>query len=171
MDDLAAIDRKLDVARERDDNDARVRLISSALALPEGQPFLAEYLDELAYAYQELGRFDEAIDAMRRSVAAGWEGELDDHPSAEALIADLLLRSGRTREADEAWLEAERRDPRDPSLHHAAGCAYTQVGLHSKALPWQTKGLQLALAAGEEEGELFWLLAGERADTSLRSCW
>jgi hypothetical protein len=43
---------------------------------------------------------------MRQAVAAGWVGELDDHPSAEALIADLLLRAGRDREADEAWLQA-----------------------------------------------------------------
>jgi tetratricopeptide (TPR) repeat protein len=128
VDDLAAIDRELDVARERDDNRTLVRLISSALALPEAQPFLAEYLDELAYAYQELGRFDEAIDAMRRAVAAGWDGKLDDHPSAEALIADLLLRAGRTQEADEAWLRAERQTPRDPSLHYAAACAYATVG-------------------------------------------
>jgi len=62
------------MARERDDNGARARLIPRALALPEAQPLQAEYLDELAYAYQQLGRFDEAIDAMRRAVAAGWDG-------------------------------------------------------------------------------------------------
>jgi hypothetical protein len=50
-------------------------------------------------------------------------------------------------------------------VHAAAGDAYTRVGLHRKALPWQTKGLQLALAAGEEEGELAWLLTGERGET------
>jgi tetratricopeptide (TPR) repeat protein len=165
VEDLAAIDRELDVARECDDNGARARLISRALALPEAQPFLAEYLDELAYAYQELGRFDEAIDAMRRAVTAGWDGELDDHPSAEALIADLLLRAGRPGEADEAWLRAERQTPRDPSLHHAAARAYTREGSHGKALPWQTKGLELALAGGEYEGERAWLLTGERAET------
>lgn len=133
MNDLAAIDRELDGARKSDDNRALVRLISRALALPEAQPFLAEYLDELAYAYQELGCFDEAIDAMRRALAAGWDGELDDHPSAEALIADLLLRAGRTQEGDEAWLQAERQTPRDPSLHYAAVCAYATMGLPSFA--------------------------------------
>jgi tetratricopeptide (TPR) repeat protein len=107
----------------RDDNRARVRLIPRALALPAAQPFLADYLDELAHAYQQLGRFDEAADTMRRALAAGFDGELDDHPSAQALIADLLLRAGRTTEADDAWLEAEHQNPRDPRLHHAAGCA------------------------------------------------
>jgi tetratricopeptide (TPR) repeat protein len=163
--DLQRINRELDAARERDDNRAQVRLITAALAMPEAQPDRAGYLDELAYAYEKLGRFDEAIDAMRQAVAAGWKGELDDHPSAQALIADLLLRAGRDQEADEAWLQAEREDPRNPWVHAAAGDAYTRVGLHRKALPWQTKGLQLALAAGEDEGELAWLLTGERGET------
>jgi hypothetical protein len=77
---------------------------------------------------------------MRRAVAAGWDGELDDHPSAQALIADLLLRVGREQEANEAWAQAEREDPRNPWVHSAASDAYTRVALHSNALPWQTKG-------------------------------
>jgi tetratricopeptide (TPR) repeat protein len=165
VDDLTAIERELGVARRRDDNRARVRLIPRALALAATQPHLAEYLAELAYAFEQLGRFDEAVDAMRRAVAAGFDGELDDHPNAQALIADLLLRAGRTQEADEVWPQAERQNPRDPWVHQAAGCAYADVGLHSKALPWQTKGLELALAAGEDEGEMIWLLTGERAET------
>ena len=164
MADLEAIGRELELARERDDNQALIRLIPLALELPETQPHRAGYLDELAYAYQQLGRFDEAIDAMRQAVAAGWDGELDDHPSAQALIADLLLRAGRTEEADDAWLQAERDHPRDPWLHQTAGVAYANVGLHSKALPWQTKGLKLALAAGED-GDMIWQLTSERAET------
>lgn len=165
VDDLAAIERELGRARMGDDNSARVRLIPRALALPAAQPFLADYLDELAHAYQQLGRFAEAAETMRRALAAGFDGELDDHPNAQALIGELLLRAGRTTEADDAWLEAERQDPRNPWVHRAAGCAYTEVGLHSKALPWQTRGLELALAAGEDEGERAWLLTGARADT------
>jgi len=163
--DLQTINRELDTARERDDHDAQVRLITAALALPESQPDRAGYLDELAYAYEKLGRFQEAIDAIREAVAAGWDGELDDHPSAQALIADLLLRVGRDQEADEAWAQAERDDPRNPWVHSAASDAYSRVGLHRKALPWQTKGLELALAAGEDEGELAWYLTGERGQT------
>jgi len=163
--DLQRINRELDTARERDDHGAQVRLITAALALPESHPARAGYLDELAYAYEKLGRFQEAIDAMREAVAAGWDGELDDHPSAQALIADLLLRAGRDQEADEAWAQAERDDPRNPWVHSAASDAYTRVGLHRKALPWQTKGLELALAAGEDEGELAWYLTAERGQT------
>jgi tetratricopeptide (TPR) repeat protein len=162
--DLQVIERELVIARKRDDNDARVRLIPRALELPDAHPHRAEYLDELAYAYQQLGRFDEAIDAMREALAAGWDGELDEHPSAQALIAELLLRAGHTRQADAAWLQAEREDPRDPRLHQAAGVAYADVGQHSKALPWQTKGLDFALATGEDD-DLIWLLTNERAET------
>jgi tetratricopeptide (TPR) repeat protein len=161
---LEAIERELITARERDDNHARVRLISRAIALPESQPQRAEYLDELAYAYQQLGRFEEAIDAMRQAVAAGWDGELDDHPSAQALIADLLLRAGRAQEADQAWLKAEREHPDDPWLYQVAGSAYADEGLHAEALPWQTKGLELALAAAHD-GDMIWMLTTERAET------
>jgi len=136
--DLQAIERELSVARKRDDNDARARLIPRALLVPEAQPHRAEYLEELAYAYQQLGRFDDAVEAMRQAVAAGWDGELDEHPSATALIADLLLRAGRTAQAEDAWLAAQREDPRNPWLYQAAGSAYMDAELHSQALPWQT---------------------------------
>jgi SEC-C motif/Tetratricopeptide repeat len=162
--DLDAIDRALDLARERDDNSARVDLITRALELPAAEPHRAEYLDELAYAYQQLGRFDDAVDAMRRALAAGWEGELDDHPSAHALIADLLLRAGRSEEADAAWQQAQRERPRDPWLYQTAGCAHADVGLHAQALPWQTKGLELALAARDDD-DMIWMLTGERSET------
>ena len=164
MPDLQRINRELDAARERDDNRAQVRLITAALALPESQPDRAGYLDELAYAYEKLGRFEEAIDAMRQAVVAGWDGELDDHPSAQALIADLLLRAGRTQEADHAWLKAEREDPNDPWLYQTAGSAYADMGQYAKALPWQTKGLELALAAVQDD-DMIWMLTTERAET------
>ena len=42
VDDLEAIEQQLDVARERDDSSARVRLILLALALPAAAPFRVE---------------------------------------------------------------------------------------------------------------------------------
>ena len=164
MADLEAIERELAVARKHDDNGARVRLITHALELSEAHAQRAEFLDELAYAYQQLGRFDDAVAAMRDAVAAGWDGDLDEHPSAEALIADLLLHTGRTQEADDAWLQAEREDPSNPWLHQTAGLAYADVGLHDKALPWQTKGLEIALTT-EANSDMIWMLTSERAET------
>ncbi len=164
MADLEAIERELSAVRKRDDNHARVRLIRQAIALPEAQPHRGEYLDELAYANQQLGRFDDAVDAMRQAVAAGWDGELDDHPSAQALIADLLLRAGRGQEADDAWQLARHEDPNDLWVYQSAGSTYADVGLHAKALPWQTKGLELALAR-PEDGDMIWTLTNERAET------
>lgn len=162
--DLEAIERELSAARLRDDNQSRVRLIPQALALTDAEPDRVEYLDELAYAYQQLGRFEDAIDTMREAVAAGWNGTLDDHPSAQALIADLLLRAGRDHKADQAWQQAQREDPENPSLYQAAGSAYAGAGLDAKALGWQTTGLQLALTDGTNS-DLTWMLTGERADT------
>ena len=164
MADLEAIERELAVARKHDDNDARVRLITHALELSEAHAHRAEFLDELAYAYQQLGRFDDAVAAMRDAVAAGWDGDLDEHPSAQALIADLLLHAGHTQEADDAWLQAEREDPSNPWLHQTAGLAYADVGLHDKALPWQTKGLEIALSTGADS-DMIWMLTSERAET------
>jgi len=165
VDDLDAIEQELDLARERDDNSARIRLIPRVLALPAAQPFRAEYLDELAYVYEQLGRFDEAVDAMRGALDAGWDSELDDHPSARALIADLLLRAGRASEAERGWREAELERPRDPRVHRAAGNAYANVGLYEQAFQWRTTGLELALElADPDAGELLWLLAEERAE-------
>ena len=141
VDDLDAIEQQLDVARERDDSVARVRLIPRALALAAAEPFRAEYLDELAYAYEQLGRLDEAVDAMREALDAGWDGELDDHPSARALIADLLLRAGRAGEAEREWREAELERPHDPRIHRAVGSAYANVGLPVRAgVPMADKG-------------------------------
>jgi len=162
--DLQAIDRALDQARERDDLDAWADLLTRALALAEVQPQRADYLDELAFVYQQLERFDDAIDAMRQALAAGWDGKLDDHPNAQALIADLLLRAERTAEADRAWQDAQRQDPRDPWLYQAAGYAYAVAGMHDKALEWQTTGLELTLATAADD-DMLWLLTGERAQT------
>jgi len=158
------MEQALDLPRERDDCVARAHLIPQALALPAAEPFRGEYLDELAYAYKQLGRFDEAVDAMRKALDAGWDGELDDHPSARALVADLLLRAGPAEESERAWRGAELERPRDPRVHRAAGNAYANVGLHEQAFQWRTRGLELALElADPDEGELLWLLAEERA--------
>jgi len=166
MGNLETIERELDVARRRDDNHARVRLIPRAIEFPDAAPHLAEYLDELAYAYQQLGRFDDAVEAMRGAVAAGWDGELDNHPSAQALIADMLLHAGRTSEGNEAWLQAERELPQDPWLCQMAGRAYADVGLLDRALPWHTKGLELALFSDDDgSSDMVWMLTRERADT------
>ena len=63
------------MARECDDSSAHACLILPALALPAAAPFRVEYLEELAYAYEQLGRFVEAVDAMPKA-ARGWAGRL-----------------------------------------------------------------------------------------------
>jgi len=129
--DLQAINRELEQARERNDYQACVGLINAALALLASQPDRGGYLDSLAYAYEKLGRFDEAIDAMREALAAGWEGELDDRPSAQALIADLLLRPGATRRPTRRGRRPSARIPATrgctpPPATPTPGAGYTE---------------------------------------------
>jgi tetratricopeptide (TPR) repeat protein len=165
MGDLEAIERELVPARMREDNEERIRLIPRALALPEAEPFRGEYLDELAYAYAELGRFEEAIDVLCEALGDGWDGKLEEYLTAHALLGELLLRAGREQEASEAWRRAERELPGDPRLCKLAGSAYGDVGLHGEALEWETRGLELALAGGDSD--MVWELSDARDDSLL----
>ena len=141
-------------------------MIPQGLALPAAEPFRAESLDldELAYAYERLGRIDEAVDSMPKALDAGWDGELDDHPSARALIADLLVRAGRASEAEPAWREAELERPRDPGVHRAGGERLRNCGPVRGGVPVADEGPRAGARAGRPgEGELLWMLAEERA--------
>jgi tetratricopeptide (TPR) repeat protein len=165
VDDLETIERELEPARLREDNEARIRLIPRALALPEAEPFRGEYLDELAYAYAELGRFEEAVDVLRKALGDGWDGKLDEYLTAHALLGELLLRAGREQEAAEAWARAEREYPDDPRLCKLAGWAYGELDLHGEAYEWETRGLELALTAGDHD--MIWELSDARDNTLL----
>jgi tetratricopeptide (TPR) repeat protein len=129
------------------------------------KPFRGEYLDELAYAYAELGRFEEAIDVLCEALGDGWDGKLEEYLTAHALLGELLLRAGREQEASEAWRRAERELPGDPRLCKLAGSAYGDVGLHGEALEWETRGLELALAGGDSD--MVWELSDARDDSLL----
>lgn len=168
IDELARVEAELDQARDRDDNEARVRLVPRLIELGGAEEDLATHWDELAYAHEQLGHFDQAAEALRRAIDAGFDNRIEDHPSAEALIADLLLRAGRMEEAERAWEEAERKHPSDPELGWVAGNAYAEVGLHEQALRWQTRGLELAVEEDGELSELSWSLTDDRAESLAR---
>ena len=151
QDEFALIEDRLDEAVECDDYELVVELVERALTLPEAGPELAGFLDTLGWALEELGRFDEAVDVMRRAAAAGLDKTFDDHPSTAALIAHLLLRAGRVEEAHGAWAEAEAERPGDLWIHQAAGRRYEAAGLRDLALSWRTRGLRQALRCGEAD--------------------
>ncbi len=149
QDEFALIEARLDEAVECDDYELVVELVERALTLPEAGPELAGFLDTLGWASEKLGRFDEAVDVMRRAAAAGLDTTFDEHPSTAALIAHLLLLAGRVEEAHGAWAEAETERPGDSWIHQAAGRSYEAVGRRDLALSWRTRGLRQALRCGE----------------------
>lgn len=68
-----------------------------------------EILDEIHQLHRRAGRYQEAIDAKRQAIAAGYRCE----PDAEADIAECLLLAGRREEADRLYSELHQRDPED----------------------------------------------------------
>ena len=81
-------------------------------AVPNHAP--AEYL--LARASARMGRGDDAIIALRRTVALQ-----PDHPEAWRLLADHLLAVGDAEGADAAYLRHVKASSRNPALLQAAG--------------------------------------------------
>ena len=106
-----------------------------------------ELWDELVDVYEQLGRTDAAIAAMRSAIAAGWRGR----PDGRCRIAELLMRAGRVDEAAPLWDQVRAEDPDDVWLYNNAGLEYADVGDDATALTWLTDGLELALATGDPE--------------------
>lgn len=106
-----------------------------------------ELLSELVDVYEQLGRTDDAIAAMRSAIAAGWRGR----PDGRCRIAELLMRAGRVAEAAPLWEQVQVDTPDDVWLCNNAGLEYAAVGDDATALTWLTQGLDLALATGDQE--------------------
>jgi tetratricopeptide (TPR) repeat protein len=106
-----------------------------------------ELWDELVDVYEQLGRTDDAIAAMRSAIAAGWRGR----PDGRCRIAELLMRAGRLAEATPLWDQVRADTPDDVWLYNNAGPEYADVGDDATALTWLTDGLELALATGDPE--------------------
>ncbi len=104
-------------------------------------------LDELAEVYQQLGRVDDALAAMRAAIDAGYTGS----PDPRCRIAEILLRAGRTEPAHDLYTQVQTDTPEDVWLYNSAGLEYDAAGDHPRALEWLTSGLQLALDTGDPE--------------------
>ena len=106
-----------------------------------------ELLDELVDVYEQVGRTDDAIAAMRLAIAGGWRGR----PDGRCRIAELLMRAGRVAEATPLWDQVKADTPDDVWLYNNAGLEYADVGDDATALTWLTDGLELALGTGDPE--------------------
>lgn len=147
--------------------------LRAMLAHPCARHLLVDYevLNELHHALRNARRFDEAIDAKRAAITAGYRSD----PDPEADIAEVLLQAGRRDEADQLYGELRQRDPDDVWLYNSAGFSYAGID-DRQALQWCLDGIDVAIATGDpdqvviqllEMAERLWSVLGEPADESL----
>lgn len=110
--------------------------------------------EELADAYAERQRFDEAIATLRRCSELSGEGG----SGLRAAMAGYTFRAGREDEARAEWEALRAEDPRDVVLHFTAGLACADADEAEEALPWLTRALELVVKHGDREGLLADLL-------------
>lgn len=157
-------------AGEPDDAIARYQEILDHPCTPH-QVITHEVLDEIHRVLRELGRFDEAIQAKREAITAGYRSS----PDPEADIAEILVEAGRHGEADTLYTTLRQRDPDDVWLYNSAGYIYDGVD-DRKALGWLLDGIEVALTTGDADqvvGQLLdmtrrqWDRLGEPEDNEL----
>ncbi len=128
-------------------------MLERAIAICEDDPAAAEYLDvvdlhsELAEAYDQVGRVDDALHQADLLVALGYRSE----PDPRCRRAEILTRHGRLEEAAGIWDAVAMDTPDDVWVYNNAGLEYGAIGEHGLALDWLTRGLELAVRTGDPE--------------------
>lgn len=109
--------------------------------------------EDLADAYADRSRFDDAMEAIRRSI------DLTDGGAAlRAKIAGYQYRAGRQDEARAEWDALRDDNPDDVWVHFTAGLACADADEPEEALPWLTTALETVVQRGDREGLLADLL-------------
>ena len=156
------MERKLSAAmgaRPRD-VEAAIEALEEAIALTQSDPEAAEWfvpaelLGDLADEYEAAGRPDDALDAMRQAIEAGWSGQ----PDGRCRLAEILMRAGRVEEAAALWAEARDDSPDDIWLFNNAGIEHCLAGAHETALTWLDEAVAIALRTEDPEHLLDQLL-------------
>jgi tetratricopeptide (TPR) repeat protein len=106
-----------------------------------------ELLDQLSEIYEQQGRIDDALTAMRQAIAAGYRSQ----PDPRCRLAEIQLRAGRTEPAHALYAQVHAEFPDDVWLYNNAGLEYGAAGDPERALAWLTPGLTLALDTGDPE--------------------
>jgi hypothetical protein len=109
--------------------------------------WLPELLEELARAYGELGRLDEALATVQQAIDAGWDGV----PDPRCIAAELAYRGGRRELAEEIWARVRVDTPDDWWLYNAVGLEKGDGGEHADAVAWLGAGLEVAMEAGDPD--------------------
>lgn len=132
---------------------------------------LAQIHDEIHQLLRKLRRYDEAIEAKRAAIDAGYRS----YPDPEADIAETLVAAGRRDEADALYAALRQRDPEDVWLYNSAAFAYQEVD-DREALRWLLDGIEVAIETGDPDqviGQLLdltedaWDRLGETRDAEL----
>ncbi|MDD5307004.1 MAG: sigma 54-interacting transcriptional regulator [Deltaproteobacteria bacterium] len=101
---------------------------------------------QAARVFRALGRYDQALAAL---AAAG-----GDERESALLRAEILLESGRHREAHDLARGSWKERPSDTSFAAVAAAAALQLGQHETALSYAREALEVAGAAGEASPRL-----------------
>lgn len=160
MDELERLQYELERYLDADPPDHRAvaEIMEKMLAHPDANDLLdiPATLEDLATAYAELGRLDDAIRTAKRAVAAG---ENAAPISARLLLADLYLRAGRFPDAHAAYDTVKAAEPGAAWIYHVAASDYLSAGDRVRALQWVDEGIAVAKRAGDPDGILKRLLA------------
>ena len=127
----------------------------------EDQPALVGLWEELADAFAERGRHDNAVATIERCLELEYAADHD----VRGTLAVHLLRSGNEDDADALWEVVATEQPEEVTLRFMAGVAYQDLGEHEEALGWFDEALEMVLAHGDHEGWLADLL--QARDESL----
>ena len=128
-------------------------VLERAIDACEGDAAAAEYLDvldlhsELAEAYDQLGRVEDALHQADLLVELGYRSQ----PDPRCRRAEILTRHGRLSEAAAIWNAVAAESPDDVWVYNNAGLEYGAVGQHDLALPWLTRALEIAVRTGDPE--------------------
>jgi len=117
---------------------------------------------ELAWAHLRLGRLDESLDALNRSLSL--EPRADQALSSRALV---LGRLGRHAEALHDIAKAAHLQPRNESHLHNLGVILTALGRHRAAVAAYRRALELNPASAGTHNNIAWIMATS-PDPSVR---
>jgi tetratricopeptide (TPR) repeat protein len=143
----SALERVLDADPPRPAEAAEI--MEKLLAHPDAADIsdMAGLLEELASCYAELGRLDEAIRTIRRSIALSD----DDGVPRKLRLAEFYLRAGRDTEARDTYATVKSAAPEDAWIYHAAASDYLGAGDQVRALQWINEGIEVARRTGDPD--------------------
>ena len=87
--------------------DQAVTLVKRALHY---EPLNGAYLDSLGWAYYKQGKFQQALDLLKKALLYEEDGVIRDH------LGDACLKLGNLDEARKAWTKAHALDPTIPGV-------------------------------------------------------